>query len=318
MTHANLNPEAQRWHNLRNWLHTILLLAGTGLLMGTMAYTVLGVVGLIGAALFGVFGLLSLGRMSPKMVLNLYKARPLLPDELPELHGIVRQLAAKADLPTVPQLYYVPTKMLNAFAVGRPDDSAIAVTDSLVRTMTLRQLAGILAHETAHIKNGDLRVMGLADVLNRITSFLSVMGLIGIPLVFGTGLNIPLAGLLLMVFAPTIGGLLQLALSRAREYDADLDGASLTGDPEGLASALEVLEDKHRGLLEGMILPGGRSPQPSLMRSHPKTEYRTARLRAMKRDATTQIVVKNEKPQPSFVPQVRNPRIHWQKLGIYY
>jgi heat shock protein HtpX len=226
MTHANLNPETQRNHNRRNAIHTAMLIGGTGLLMGLMAYAVLGIPGLIGATVFGAIGLASLSRMSPKMVLNLYKARPLGEDELPELHQLMRQLAKRADLPAVPQLHYVPSKMLNAFAVGTRDDSAIAVTDGLLRTMNMRQIAGILAHETAHIMNGDLKVMGLADVLNRITSFMSTIGLIGVPIVFGTGVNIPYVGLFMLIFAPTIGGLLQLGLSRAREYDADLDGAT--------------------------------------------------------------------------------------------
>jgi heat shock protein HtpX len=98
MSHANLNPETQRNHNRRNALHTALLIGGTGLLMGLMAYAVLGIPGLIGATVFGAVGLASLGRMSPKMVLNLYKARPFTEDEMPELHQLMRQLAKRADL----------------------------------------------------------------------------------------------------------------------------------------------------------------------------------------------------------------------------
>ncbi|MCA0433066.1 MAG: zinc metalloprotease HtpX [Proteobacteria bacterium] len=318
MTQLNLNAEAQRRHNLRNTLHTILLLAGTGLLMGVLAYLVLGVGGLLIASVFGIIGIVGLGRVSPKMVLNLYKARPLAPDELPELQDVVRQLAKRAGLTSIPQLYYVPSKLMNAFAVGTREDSAIAVTDALLRTMTTRQLAGILGHETAHIMNGDLRVMGLADVLNRITGFVSALGLFGIPLVFGVGLDVPLLGLLLMIFAPTIGGLLQLALSRAREYDADLDGVSLTGDPDGLASALQTLEEKHGGLIEGMVLPGARFPQPSILRSHPRTEDRIARIRAVTLRPSEQIVIRSGKTQPSFVPQVPNPHIRWHRMGVYY
>lgn len=319
MTHANLNPETQRSHNRRNAVHTALLIGGTGLLMGIMAYSVLGVAGLLGAAVFGAVGLASLSRVSPKMVLNLYKARPLAPDELPELHGIMRQLAKRADLPSIPQLYYVPSRMLNAFAVGTRQDAAIAVTDGLVRSMSLRQIAGILAHETAHISNGDLKVMGLADVLNRITSFMSALGLIGVPIVFGTGVDIPYIGLFLLIFAPTIGGLLQLGLSRAREYDADLDGATLTGDPEGLALALAELEERQRGLWEGMFLPGSTVPQPSLLRTHPKTEDRIARLKALYPGMATPVVAAaSSKPQPSFVPRVSNPRIRWHRFGIYF
>jgi heat shock protein HtpX len=306
--------------NFRNTLHTVLLIVGTGVIMGILAYSMFGWIGLAGAAVFGAIGIAGLGRVSPKMVLGLYKARPLAENEAPELHDMMRELAKRADLPSVPVLHYVPTKMMNAFAVGTENDSAVAVTDGLLRAMNKRQIAGILAHEVSHIKSGDLKVMGLADVLNRITSILSNIGLFGIPLVFGTGINVPIWSLLLMIAAPTLGGLLQLGLSRAREYDADLDGASLTGDPEGLASALKVLEETQGGKWEGLVLPGSRLPQRSLMRTHPRTEDRIARLLALRGKDAEQIVIRHAeaKPQASMVPQVRDPRIRWHRLGIYY
>lgn len=317
---TKIDQAVQSRHNTRNTLHTILLVVGTGLIMGALAYTMFGWIGLIGAGIFGAFGIASLGRVSPKMVLGLYKARPLAEHEAPELHSIMRELSKRANLPSVPTLHYVPTKMMNAFAVGRIDDSAVAVTDGLLRAMNMRQIAGILAHEVSHIKSGDLKVMGLADVLNRITSILSNIGLIGVPLVFGTGINVPFLGLALMIAAPTLGGLLQLGLSRAREYDADLDGATLTGDPEGLASALQILEERQGGKWEGLVLPGSRLPQPSLLRTHPKTEDRIAKLMALRGKDAEQIIVRHntDKPQTSFVPQVSDPKIRWHRLGVYY
>lgn len=320
MTQANLNAEVRRSHNLRNTLHTWLLILGSGALMAIIAYTVYGKGGLIWAAVLGAIGIWMMGRASPQMVLKLYKAQPLPAHELPELHRVVRELARRADLPSIPQLYYVPSKMMNAFAVGTRDDSAITVTDGLIRAMNLRQLNGILAHEMAHIRNGDLRVMALADVLSRITSFMSTMGLIGIPLVLGTGMQLSLLGLGLLIFAPTIGGLLQLGLSRAREYDADLDGAEISGDPAGLASALATLERKQGRVLEGLFLPGSRVPHPSLLRTHPKTEDRIARLMALQSNPNETIPAIETKfePGPSIVPPIKNPRIHWGKLGIFY
>ena len=316
---ANLDEDVRRWHTIRNWLHSALLIGGTAVLAAAIAWIVYGPEGLIWAALFGGAGLWMLGRVSPDMVLKLYKARSLDPGELPELHRIMRELTARADLPSVPRLHYVPSKMMNAFAVGRPEDSAIAITDGLIRAMSLRQLAGILAHEVSHIRNGDLRVMGLADVLNRITGFMSTMGLIGLPLMLGTGWNIPILGLVLLIFAPTIGGLLQLALSRAREYDADLDGATLTGDPEGLASALALLERKQGAVWEGLVLPGSRVPEPSLLRTHRRTEDRIARLMALRRDQMP-ITLAEDRPAAgrSLVPPIRQPRIHWHRMGIWY
>jgi heat shock protein HtpX len=316
---ANLDEDVRRSHNFRNWLHTVILVGGTALLAAAIAWVVYGPEGLIWAAVFGGAGLYVLGRVSPDMVLKLYKARELSPQELPELHHLVRQLTARADLPVVPRLYYVPSKMLNAFAVGKPADSAIAITDGLIRAMTLRQLAGILAHEISHVRNGDLRVMGLADVLNRITGFMSTMGLIGLPLMLGTGWNIPVLGILLLIFAPTIGGLLQLALSRAREYDADLDGVTMTGDPEGLASALALLERRQGAIWEGLVLPGSRLPEPSLLRTHPKTQDRIARLMALRPNQTPiTTAIERPKPGPSIVPPIRAPRIHWHRMGLWY
>jgi len=315
-----INTAIERHYNLRNLIHTILLVAITGLLAGVMAWTVFGTTGLIYAAAYGAAGIYALGRISPAMVLKMYKARVLETNELPELHHVIRDLAARADLPAVPRLYYVPSQMLNAFAVGRREDSAIAITDGLLRAMSLRQIAGIVAHEIAHVKNGDLKVMGLADVLNRITGFMSTLGLLGIPALFGMGWNIPVTGLLLLIFAPTIGGLLQLALSRAREFDADLDGASLTGDPEGLASALAHLEKRQQGKWEGLMLPGSRFPEPSLLRSHPKTEDRIARLMALKSGQRHAYATEPERaePGPSIIPPIGRPKIRWQRFGVWY
>lgn len=317
---AAINAAVQRRLNLRNLLHTVILVAGTAALAAGIAWTVYGTDGLIWAAVFGAASLYTLGHISPKLVLGLYKARPLDDRELPELHHLVRDLAARADLPAVPRLYYVPSQMLNAFAVGKPADSAIAVTDGLMRAMTMRQIAGILAHEISHVRNGDLKVMGLADVLNRITGFMSMLGLLGIPAMLGAGWHIPVGGLLLLVFAPTIGGLLQLALSRAREFDADLDGVSLTGDPEGLATALALLERRQQGRWEGLVLPGSRVPEPSMLRTHPRTEDRIARLMALKDGVAGGLPAPADRPLPgpSLVPPIGRPRIHWHRFGIWY
>jgi heat shock protein HtpX len=316
----NLNPDVQRRHNLRNTVHTVVLVVGSAAIMGLLAYSMFGGVGLVVASIVGAVAMVGLGRMSPKMVLGLYKARPLAEQEAPQLHAILEELAALAKLPSKPMLYYVSTPILNAFAVGSRQDAAIAVTDGLLRTMNVRQIKGILAHEISHIMNGDLRVMGMADVLNRITSFLSTLGLLGVPLIFGVGVQAPILGLLLMIFAPTLGGLLQLGLSRAREYDADLDGATLTGDPEGLASALSILEEKQGSKWESMILPGSRLPHPSLLRTHPRTADRLARLKALKAVPGERVIRSADSDQPpaSMVPRVRRPQVHWHKLGVYY
>ena len=323
-TIATLNPDQQRRHNLRNTLHTWLLIFGAGVLMAVIAWMVYGVGGIVWAAVFGGFGLWSASKASSKLVLRLYKARPVAPNELIELQALMRELTARADLPAVPALHYVPSQMMNAFAVGRPEDSAIAVTDGLLRGLDMRQLAGVLAHEVSHIRSGDLKVMALGDILNRITSFMATFGLFGlifsIPAMLSAGIKVPWLGLVFLLLAPTAGGLLQLALSRAREYDADLDAASLTGDPAGLASALQTLERKQGHMWEGLVLPGSRSPEPSILRSHPKTADRVQRLLSLKKDTTSHITIRDDRHQPdrSIVPIVRPPRIHWHRMGIWY
>ena len=299
MTLAPLDAVKQSRHKLRNKVHTWLLTGGSLALLVGCAWLLWGWIGVAAAAIAGAIGLRSAYSMSPAMVLRLYKAKRLPQRDFPEGHRIIDVLSARAGLTARPKLYYVPSKMMNAFAVGTRDDSAIAVTDGLVRGLTLRQFVGVIAHEMSHIRNGDVQVMALADVVNRMTSFLSTAGLIALAFrltdVIGGGIGIWTA-IGLLVAAPTIGGLLQLALSRAREYDADLDAVGLTGDPEGLASALVTLEKKQRGMWEGLLLPGSRSPEPSILRSHPRTEDRVARLASLRQEPEPYVVYPDERP----------------------
>ncbi len=317
-----LNPDAQIAHQWRNTLHTWVMIAGSALLMALIAYSIFGGSGVVWALVLTAFGLWQAGRVSPKFILRLYKARALGAKDVPQLHTVLDELAKRANLPAVPQLYYVPSRMMNAFAVGKKDNSAIAVTDGLIRNLTLRQLTGVLAHEISHIRNGDLTVMALGDVLSRLTGTLSTVGLlIGVPAAFLTnGGIVPWVAIIALVAAPTIGGLLQLALSRTREYDADLDAAGLTGDPEGLASALLTLEQKQGGMWEKLVLPGSRSPQPSILRSHPQTPDRVARLRSLHAEVPP-IVNRPDiavRPNRSIVPPVRGPRINIGRMGLWY
>jgi heat shock protein HtpX len=179
-------------------------------------------------------------------------------------------------------LYYIPTRLLNAFTLGNRRSAFIAVTDGLLRTMERRELAGVLAHELSHVRNSDTWVMGLADVVSRLTALLSQFGLLlilfGLPILWLQGLSIPLLPLLILMLAPSINALLQLALSRTREYEADLSAAEITGDPRGLAAALDKLERYQGGWLERIFMPGRREPDPAVLRTHPPTSERIRRL----------------------------------------
>lgn len=148
------------------------------------------------------------------------------------------ELAARAGLPAVPVPHYVPSGVVNAFATGSKHHAAIALTDGLLRSLTPRELTGVLGHEIAHIANEDLRVMGLADSISRLTHLLALLGQLAIvlslpALLLGvTEVNWP--ALLLLAVAPQLALLAQLGLSRVREFDADRLAAELTGDPHGL------------------------------------------------------------------------------------
>ena len=192
------------------------------------------------------------------------------------------EIARRAGFPRTPSLYLVPSRVLNAFAVGTRDNAAIAVTDGMLRSLSLRELAGVLAHEISHIRNRDLWVMNLADTISRLTAVMSFLGMMMLifllPLILLGLVSFPVLLPVVLIFAPTVGNLLQLALSRTREYDADADAAELTGDPRGLASALAKMERLQGRLWETILFPGQRIPDPSLLRTHPPTQERIDRL----------------------------------------
>jgi heat shock protein HtpX len=291
-----MNGQAHRRHRLLNFVHTALLVGGSLALFIACAWVFFGPDGIIYAIGFGAVSLFMAGSVSPAMVLRMYRAHPVGPHEFPAGHAILDRLAERAELPARPQLFVLPSEMMNAFAVGRMNDSAICLTDKLIRSLTQRELAGVMAHEVSHIRNEDVRVMAIADMVSRFTSVMSTLGmftlLFNLPSIMsGGGGRAPWLAIMLLLSAPTIGGLLQLALSRTREYDADFGAVMLTGDPDGLASALRKLEKAQRGRWEGMVLPGSRLPEPSLLRSHPKTADRIDRLMEMKEAAQAPLPV---------------------------
>jgi len=277
-----MNPDRVTAHKLSNLLQSIMLLAGMAALLGLLGWLLAGIKGIIWAAIIGVVFLLVSPRASPRLVLKLSGAHPLSVAEAPGLYALVKSLALRARLPTLPQLYYIPTQAMNAFTVGNRRQAMIAVTDGLLRGLTRRELAGVLAHEVSHVDNNDTWVMTLADAVNRLTSLFSLFGqlffLINLPLVLFGKSGFSWLAILLLVFAPTLSVLLQLALSRTREFDADLGAAQITHDPLGLASALKKLHDYHSGLLRRVLMPGRPIPDSSTLRTHPKSEERIRRL----------------------------------------
>ncbi len=310
-------------HRLRNLLQTALLIGGMMGILGLSAHLIFGRDAFLWAAGMVGIALAIAPRLSPAMVLRMYSARPLTPRDAPALYRVIEALAQRAGLPRTPRLLLVPSPMLNAFAVGDAEDAAIAVTDGLVRNLSLRELAAVLGHEVAHIRNGDLRVMMLADVVTRITDALSLTGqmllLINLPLLLAAGHAISWTGLLLLVFAPTLSALLQLALSRTREYDADLEAARLSGDPRALASALEKLERMQAGWLERIFTPMPRIPDPSLLRTHPPNEARVRRLLELDPRSLPPPIVSGAQTAAPLLPgppAALGPRRHFP--GVWY
>mgnify|MGYP001294712265 CR=1 FL=1 len=320
---APLDERARHRHKWRNRIQSLLLIGGLIGLLALCVWVIFGPESIPWVLVGGALGLLLGPRASPKWVLSMYGARRIEPRQSPELHSIVQELARRAGLSRAPELHYLPSATLNAFAVGSREDAAIAVSDGLLRRLDLRELAGVLAHEISHVRNNDLWVMGLADMVSRLTSLLSYLGMfllfLALPMLLtqGGGGHWLLAGLLL-TFAPTLGSLLQLALSRAREFEADLDGAGLTGDPRGLAAALTKLERWQGRFWEEILLPGRRMPVPSMLRTHPPTAERVRRLLSLYGEAPSppfRAPLGHAAPQ-RHAPLMQPPR--WRRSGAWY
>ncbi|MDX1755932.1 MAG: zinc metalloprotease HtpX [Marinobacter sp.] len=279
--------DSWRRHRWRNRLQTLVLIStlmGITMLAG---WLLLGVNGALVAVLTCILALLVQPTAASRLTLSLYRARPIGYGDDPALIQLVRQLARRAGLEATPALYYVPSTAVNAFAVGHRDNAAIALTDGLLRSLSGREVAAVLGHELAHIAHDDLRVMGMADVLSRLTSMAALLGQILLVLLLPWWLaglvDLPVLGLALLILSPHLALLAQLALSRVREFDADLDAVRLTGDPRGLASALVKIEHTTRSW-RSWLLPGWGNPQPSWLRTHPATEDRVRRLQALSQE----------------------------------
>jgi len=314
LRHAQNVGARHRWLNRLQTALLVLTLLGIAAVAGSL---LLGDGGLWLALAAAGFTLLLEPAAASGLTLRLYGARPLHPDEAPDLWAVLRELAARAGLPTVPVPHYVPSGVVNAFATGSKHHAAIALTDGLLRSLTPRELTGVLGHEIAHIANEDLRVMGLADSISRLTHLLALLGQLAIVLSLPTLLlgvtEVNWPALLLLAVAPQLALLAQLGLSRVREFDADRLAAELTGDPHGLASALAKIERVSRSW-RAWLLPGWGNPEPSWLRTHPATAERIERLLELAPPPAMPPF-----PSARFVPEVtvspRPPR--WRTGGLW-
>jgi heat shock protein HtpX len=209
---APLNADEQRRHKLQNLLQFVLLLGGMVGLLAVCGWLLFGPDGVVGMGLGAALALAFAPRLSPHRVLRLYRARELTRHQLPPVHHVLARLSERAGLERMPRLYYVPSAMLNAFAVGSPKDAAIALTDGILRHLDLRELTGVLAHEISHVRNHDLWLMNLADLTGRLTRIMSLLGfgllIIGLPIWLGGAGHLPWLLVPLLVFAPQLTVLL--------------------------------------------------------------------------------------------------------------
>ena len=261
-----------RWLNRLQTGLLVLTLVGIAAAAGRLPFGE----GCLWLALFAVAGALLLEPVAASALsLRLYRVRALHPQEAHEMWALLREL------PATPVPHYVPSAVVNAFATGSKQEASIALTDGLLRSLSPRELAGVLVHEVAHIANEDLRVMGLADSNSRLTSLLALMGqiaiLLSLPAQLVGAAEVYWPGLLLLAASPQLALLAQLGLSRVREFDADRLAAELTGDPQGLASALAKIERVSRSW-RAWLWPGWGNPEPSCLRTRPATQERIARL----------------------------------------
>jgi heat shock protein HtpX len=297
-----------------NTLKTFTLLAALGGLLVLVGGFIGGRGGMVFALLFALAMNAFVYWKSDSLALRANGARELAPDELPRLRQIVGSLAQRAGLP-MPRLYVIDRPEPNAFATGRnAEHAAVAVTTGILELMDDRQLTGVLAHELSHVKNRDTLVGTIAATIGGAISFIAQMA--QFQMIFGgrddDNGGGGLGAIVAIILAPIAAMIIQLAVSRSREYGADGSGAELTGDPEGLAQALERLEAANRqnGLrarIAGRVPSRGpQAPAPapaanpafaslyivnplssrsvgSLFSTHPPIEDRVARLRRMAR-----------------------------------
>lgn len=274
-----------------NGLRTTALMAALIVLFALIGQALGGQSGMMIAFLFAV--VLNFGSywFSASIVLAMYRAKEVTQDEAPELVDIVDRLRQKAGLP-MPRVYIIPSDQPNAFATGRnPANSAVAVTNGIVRLLSREELEGVIAHELAHIQNRDILTGSIAATIAAAITMLARFALF-----FGGGdrdRGGAVSAILMMILAPIAAMLIQMAISRSREFAADRDGAEICGNPRALASALQRLQaGSEQVAMDGspatahmfIVNPfsGAMRGIRSLFSTHPPTEQRVERLLNMR------------------------------------
>jgi heat shock protein HtpX len=278
---------------VKNTFKTFVLLAGLGGILIVIGGAVWGGKGAIIGFAIGIAVVGFSYWKSDTLAIKAARAVPVTEQEMPEYYAVVRELTEKAGMP-MPKLYVTPDQQPNAFATGRnPDHAAVAVTQGILRILSWDELRGVLAHEISHVGNRDILIGSVAASIalgiTLVASFARFAAIFGGGRDDRDGGN-PLALLAMAILAPIAAGLLQMAISRSREFEADRSGARLIGDGEPLARALQKLEvgarqipmdidPAHASAFIVNPLSGRKINFGNLWRTHPATEDRVARLR---------------------------------------
>ena len=276
-----------------NWIKTFVLMAGITALFGVVGAAFGGKSGMLLALAFAFATNVFAYWFSDRMVLRMYNAQQVDESNAPEFVAMVRELAGNAGIP-MPRVYLIDEHAPNAFATGRnPDHAAVAATTGILRILTRRELRGVMAHELAHVKHRDILISTIAATMAGAISAIAQFGaLFGGRDSEGRPAN-PVMGLLVMLLAPVAAMLIQMAISRGREFEADRGGAEISGDPEALASALAKIEraaqgevlpaaEEHPATAQMMIInPLSGGGIAGLFATHPQTRERISRLMAM-------------------------------------
>ncbi|MGE5387217.1 MAG: zinc metalloprotease HtpX [Betaproteobacteria bacterium] len=279
-----------------NWLKTAALMAAILALFGVIGAFLGGKSGMMLALLLG--GVMNVASywFSDKLVLSMYNAREVDEVSAPQFYATIRELAQRAGLP-MPRVYLIDEPQPNAFATGRnPEHAAVAATTGILQLLSARELRGVMAHELAHVRHRDILISTVSATMAGAISMLANFAMFfGGRDDNGRPVN-PLAGLLVAILAPLAASLIQMAISRAREYEADRGGAEISGDPGALADALGKIQryaegrvpmapaQAHPETAQMMILnPLAGGGLADLFSTHPPTEERIARLRVMAR-----------------------------------
>jgi heat shock protein HtpX len=301
-----------------NFARTGILLAALTAIFMAVGYLVGGQSGLViafGVALVtNLFGYWN----SDKLVLRMQNAREIDPRSAPDLHRMVEELAQNAGIP-MPKVYLIETDQPNAFATGRnPQNAAVAVSSGLLRYLEPREVAAVVAHELAHIRSRDTLVMTITATFAGAISMLAQFGLF-----FGGGNNRdnplgPIGALVAVIVAPIAAVLVQMAVSRTREYEADRDGAEISGDPQALASALaKISQIAHRTVNMAaernpaqahmyIFNPLNGQRMDNLFSTHPNVQNRIAELQKLV--AAMQVDSTGRRPEPRPQPRDASPR----------